>query len=176
VPPEVAAAIIRAVRAARHGAHVECVGLFVNEQPAHMMRMVEQCGLDAVQLSGDEPISVLDALPNDLPVLKAVRLQGAPEEQDWLMASHPHVKLLVDAHVPGSYGGTGTMADWARAAMLARQRPIMLAGGLQPENVAAAVRQVRPWAVDVSSGVETNGVKDSDKIRAFIAAAHADVP
>ncbi|HEU5012621.1 MAG TPA: phosphoribosylanthranilate isomerase [Roseiflexaceae bacterium] len=171
--PECAAAIIREVRAAQHMQAIQCVGLFVNEQPARMLSIVEQCGLDAVQLSGDEPISILAALPHDLPILKAVRLQGAPEEQDWLESDYPHVRLLVDAHVPGSYGGTGTVADWDRAAALARQRPLMLAGGLTPENVAAAIRQVRPWAVDVSSGVETDGIKDCTKISAFIAAARS---
>lgn len=172
ITPADAAAIIRDVRAAQHT--IRCVGLFVNAPPAHMLSIVEECDLDVVQLSGDEPISILDGLPRDLPILKAVRLQGAPEEQDWLAVSHPHVKLLVDAHVPGSYGGTGTVADWVGAAALARQRPIMLAGGLQPDNVAEAVRQVRPWAVDVSSGVETGGVKDSHKIRAFTAAVRAE--
>lgn len=173
VTPEAAAAMIQAVRAAQHIPHVECVGLFVNEQPARIVSIVAQCGLDAVQLSGDEPSSMLDALPLNLPVLKAVRLQGAPEEQGWLESTHPHVRLLVDAHVPGSYGGTGTLADWERAAVLARQRPLVLAGGLTPDNVATAVAQVRPWGVDVSSGVETDGVKDCAKIRAFIAAARA---
>lgn len=173
VTPEAAIAMIQAVRAAQDTRHVTCVGLFVNEQPAQIISVVAQCGLDVVQLSGDEPCSVLDALPSDLPILKAVRLQGAPEEQEWLTARHPRVKLLIDAHVPGRYGGTGSVADWARAAVLARQRPIMLAGGLQPENVMAAVQQVRPWAVDVSSGVETEGVKDSAKIHAFIAAVRA---
>ena len=173
VTPEAAAAMVQAVRAARHIPHVECIGLFVNEQPAHIINVVAQCGLDAVQLSGDEPSSIMDALPPNLPILKAVRLQGAPEEQRWLEVNHPHVRLLLDAHVPGSYGGTGTIADWERAAVLARQRPLVLAGGLTPENVAAAVRQVHPWGVDVSSGVETDGVKDCAKISAFIAAARA---
>ena len=100
------------------------------------------------------------------------RIDGAPSEAGWLDAHHaPEVRLLVDAHVPGSYGGAGVLADWGRAAELARRRSIMLAGGLTPENVDAAIRQVRPWGVDVSSGVETNGLKDVAKIRAFVAAA-----
>ncbi len=173
VTPEAVAAMIQAVRAARYIPHVQCVGLFVNEQPAQIVSVVAQCGLDAVQLSGDEPHSIVDALPPNLPILKAVRLQGAPEEQAWIESNHPHVRLLVDAHMPGSYGGTGTVADWTRAAAMARQRTIMLAGGLTTENVAAAIQQVRPWGVDVSSGVETDGVKNCAKICAFIAAARA---
>jgi phosphoribosylanthranilate isomerase len=81
--------------------------------------------------------------------------------------------LLVDAHKSGSYGGTGTLADWSKAAALARQRPLLLAGGLSPDNVAEAIGQVRPWGVDVSSGVETGGVKETARIEAFIRAAHA---
>jgi phosphoribosylanthranilate isomerase len=79
----------------------------------------------------------------------------------------------VDAHVPGVYGGAGVTADWERAAAAARERDVLLAGGLTPENVATALRRVRPWGVDVSSGVETDGLKDSAKIRAFVAAARA---
>lgn len=173
VTPDEAASLIRAVRATEATQRVMCVGLFVNEQPARIIEIVEHCGLDAVQLSGNEPWSIVAALPGNLPLLKAVRLAGAPEEQDWLDADAPQITLLVDAHVPGSYGGTGVAADWTRAAALARERPIMLAGGLSPENVGTAVRQVQPWSVDVSSGVETNGAKDSAKIRAFVAAAQA---
>jgi phosphoribosylanthranilate isomerase len=81
--------------------------------------------------------------------------------------------LLVDAHVPGSYGGTGVTADWAKAAALARRGPMLLAGGLTPANVAAAIAAVRPLGVDVSSGVETDGMKDVLKIEAFIGVARA---
>jgi len=80
---------------------------------------------------------------------------------------------LVDAHVPGHWGGTGTMADWEAAATLSRLWPLLLAGGLTPENVAAAIAAVGPFGVDVSSGVETDKVKDPAKIRAFIQAARA---
>lgn len=174
VSPEVAAAIANAVRAAPGGRDICLTGVFVNEAPARVAAIAAACGLDAVQLSGDEPIADLGALAGLL-VLKAVRLAGAPAEQEWL-ASEPGagVLLLVDAHIPGVYGGAGVAANWELAAQLAVRRPIVLAGGLTPENVADAIRRVRPWGVDVSSGVETDGAKDSAKIRAFVAAARAE--
>ncbi len=79
--------------------------------------------------------------------------------------------VLLDPYVEGTYGGTGKTLDWHVASRVAKQTPTVLAGGLTPKNVGDAVRVVRPWAVDVSSGVETEGAKDIDKIRAFIAAA-----
>jgi len=173
VSPEQAAQIAEAVRATPHAQRVSLVGLFVNQAPEHMLRIARQCRLDAIQLSGDEASELAEQL-SGITLFKAIRLDGTPREAGWLGADHaPNVRLLVDAHVPGSYGGAGVLADWGRAAELARQRPIMLAGGLTPENVDAAIRQVQPWGVDVSSGVETNGVKDIVKIRAFVAAARA---
>jgi phosphoribosylanthranilate isomerase len=79
--------------------------------------------------------------------------------------------IHVDSHVPGMYGGTGTLADWFVATDFAQRYPIILAGGLTPEIAADAIRRVKPFGIDVSSGVETNRVKDSSKIRAFISAA-----
>lgn len=155
---------------ARHTRLPQFVGLFVNEQPAHIAAIVEQCALDIIQLSGDEPVAMLDALP-ELPVLKAVRLVGDEREQAWLTTTAAHVTLLVDAHQPGSYGGSGMVADWDKAAALARTHQIMLAGGLRPDNVAEAIRRVRPCGVDVSSGVEIDGQKDCGMIARFIAAA-----
>jgi phosphoribosylanthranilate isomerase len=173
VSPEQAAVIAEAVRSMPSARQVSIVGLFVNEAPERMLAIVRQCGLDAIQLSGDEASDVTGHLP-DIALLKAIRLDSAPSEAGWLAADQaPDVRLLVDAHVPGVYGGAGVLADWGRAAELARRRSIMLAGGLTPENVAAAIHQVRPWGVDVSSGVETNGVKDVAKIRAFVAATRA---
>jgi phosphoribosylanthranilate isomerase len=168
VAPEQAALIAAAVRAAPRARRITIVGLFVNETPERMLAIARQCRLDALQLSGDEHSDIAGRLPG-IALLKSIRLDGAPGEVGWLDTLD--VRLLVDAHVPGSYGGTGVLADWDRAAALARRRSIILAGGLTPENVAAAIGQVRPWAVDVSSGVETNGVKDAAKIRAFVAAA-----
>jgi phosphoribosylanthranilate isomerase len=147
----------------------QLVGVFVNEAPERMLAVAEECGLDAIQLSGDEPASLAKLLANTK-LLKAVRLGSAAGEAAWLASARPNVHLLVDSHVPGAYGGAGVVADWERAAELAARQPIVLAGGLTPANVGAAIRQVRPWAVDVSSGVESDGVKDNVKIRAFVAA------
>lgn len=168
VMPEQAAAIMSAVRA--QGFSPRMVGLFVNETPAEIAAIAEQCALDVIQLSGTEPIAMLDSLP-DMPIFKAVRLHGDAGEQAWLDSDSTRVTLLVDAHVPGSYGGTGTVADWNAAARLARQRPMLLAGGLNAANVGAAIARVQPWAVDVSSGVERDGQKDVALIRSFVAAA-----
>jgi phosphoribosylanthranilate isomerase len=171
ISPEEATRITAAVRAAPASQPPILAGLFVNEAPERMLAIARQCGLDALQLSGDEASALAEELPG-YRLLKAIRLDGRPSEAGWLAADQTlAVHLLLDAHVPGSYGGTGVLADWEQAAELAHRRPIMLAGGLTPENVGAAIQQVRPWGVDVSSGVETDGVKDSAKIRAFVAAA-----
>jgi phosphoribosylanthranilate isomerase len=152
----------------------ELVGVFVNAPAAEIRSMVGSCRLDVVQLSGDEPLTILDELPG-IRIIKTIRMTNTLVEQSWLRPGphHDHVRLHVDAHVPGTYGGAGVVADWERAEVLARTVPILLAGGLSSENVEAAIRQVRPWGVDVSSGVELDGRKDSARIRAFVAAARA---
>jgi phosphoribosylanthranilate isomerase len=170
VQPEEVVEIAGAVRSAPAARRVGLVGVFVNESPERMSVIARACDLDALQLSGDEDYSILERLPGRT-VIKTVRLDDTPQEHGWLSAAAPAALLHVDAHVPGSYGGAGVVADWERAALLARQRPILLAGGLTPDNVGAAVSRVKPWGVDVSSGVETDGVKDTAKIRAFVAAA-----
>lgn len=156
---------------------VEVVGVFVNEQPAIINGIVAEVGLDWVQLSGHEDTGVVPMLSR--PVIKAVRFDEHPSETTWLALSDTSnvevAALLVDAHVHGSYGGAGVTADWQRAAQLAASRRVWLAGGLRPENVAEAVAHVQPHVVDVSSGVETNGVKDIAKIEAFIRAATSRV-
>lgn len=150
------------------------VGVFVNETIANIRATVARCNLDAVQLSGDEPLDYAAALA-PLTIIKAIRFDGSATEQAWVNSSGLDTRLLVDAHVPGSYGGAGVIADWTRAAELARRHMVLLAGGLTPANVAEAIAQVQPWGVDVSSGVETDGVKDIHKIHAFVAAARSVV-
>ena len=176
VSPADAARIAEAVAAARVPASRRpgLVGVFVDEAPERMEIVARTCRLDALQLSGDEDERVLDVLPSERAVIKVLRLNGAPAEQGWLRAApSSRLHLLVDAQVAGSYGGAGVLADWDEAAGLARRHEIILAGGLNPGNVAAAISRVRPWGVDVSSGVETDGVKDVAKIRGFVAAVRA---
>lgn len=179
-----AAAIVAALRD-RPGPRPGVVGLFVNESPATINALAERVGLDAAQLSGDEPASIVGQI--GLPSLKAMRLDGSAREAEWIALAEARAGrqgnggglasslplLLVDAHVPGAYGGTGSRADWGRAAELSARVPLMLAGGLTPADVAEALAVVRPVGVDVSSGVETDGVKDVAKIEAFIAAARS---
>ena len=135
------------------------VGVFVNETAETMKSVLDECGLDLAQLSGDEPDEVLQALGER--GFKAIRSYQAPITNNQL--------LLFDAHAAGHYGGTGQTADWESAARLATRSRLLLAGGLTPENVSAAVTRVRPWGVDVASGVESApGVKDQLKVQLFI--------
>lgn len=169
VTAEEARRIVTALRAHPAGVHVTVVGVFVNEQPAQIAALAEHVGFDWAQLSGYETFEQMRDL--SVPVVKAVRCVGDPNETPWLAAECDALPVLVDAHVPGAFGGAGVLAKWDQAAELSRVRPVLLAGGLTPENVATAIEVVRPWGVDVSSGVETDGLQDHAKIRAFIRAA-----
>jgi phosphoribosylanthranilate isomerase len=146
--------------------HVTYVGVFVNASIEEIHVTMENCGLSLAQLHGDETPEVLNALNGK--AFKAFR--GVPQSlDDFARNSAP--ALLVDAAVKGSYGGTGTTADWNSAAELAKKYPLLLAGGLTPENVVEAVNRVKPWGVDVASGVESApGMKDPKKMKAFVQA------
>lgn len=176
VSAEQAATIVAAARAAAtaRGRPVAIVGVFVNEQPAHINALVRALGLDWVQLSGHEPPE--QAAQITAPIVKAIRFDGHAGEAAWLEATSQPANatpLLVDAAAQGMFGGSGRVADWQRAADLACRRQVWLAGGLTPANVGMAIDVVRPHVVDVSSGVESNGVKDPEKIAAFIQAVRA---
>ncbi|WP_026369593.1 phosphoribosylanthranilate isomerase [Kallotenue papyrolyticum] len=177
VSPEQAATLVAAARAAAtaRGRPIAIVGVFVNEQPAHINALVRALGLDWVQLSGHETPD--QAAQIAAPIVKAIRFDGHASEAAWLAtaASHPAgaTPLLVDAATQGMFGGSGRVADWQRAAELARRRQVWLAGGLTPDNVGMAIDVVQPHVVDVSSGVESNGIKDPAKIAAFLDAVRA---
>lgn len=144
---------------------ITTVGLFVNHSAEGIRQIADFCRLDAVQLHGDETPEQCDLLP--LRVIKALRVKDATSLS--LMERYPVNTLLLDAWAPDSYGGTGCTFNWQLAAGAAKKRRIILAGGLTPENVAEAVRTVRPYAVDVSSGVESApGRKDFQRVAAFI--------
>jgi len=149
--------------------HITYVGLFVNASVAEVRTTIETCGLSLAQLHGDETSEMLDALNGK--AFKAFR--GVPQSINGFARSDAP-ELLVDAAVKGAYGGTGVIADWSAAAELAKQYSMLLAGGLTPDNVADAVRQVNPWGVDVASGVESSpGQKDPSKMKAFVQAVRS---
>lgn len=152
------------------------VGVFVNEAVDRVQQIMDYCRLDAVQLHGEE--SPADVARFEGSAYKALRPKSRAEA-DLLVkkftplpvTSYQSPSFLLDAYHPTRYGGTGQVADWSMAADIARRHSIMLAGSLTPANVAAAIRAVKPWGVDVSSGVEAEkGKKDHKKVRAFIEA------
>lgn len=147
------------------------VGVFADMDFETVNSIADECGVDLIQLSGGE--SWRDCLLANRQVIKVVHVREGDSAKGVLagVEAGSAVACLLDPQVAGVRGGAGQRLDWEVAARVAREMPIILAGGLTPDNVAEAVRAVHPWAVDVSSGVETAGVKDGDKIRAFIAAA-----
>jgi phosphoribosylanthranilate isomerase len=173
VSPAEAREIAQAVRT--KNSNTKIVGVFVNT-PAHVVNEVaEACLLDWVQLSGNEPWEYCLAI--ERPLIKAVHVgrQSLQELDSELcrgskVLSHKKFIILLDTEVKGKYGGTGERFDWDVAQQISRELPIMVAGGLNPENVAYLVEKVKPWGVDVSTGVESGESKDITKIRAFITA------
>ena len=148
---------------------IKLVGVFVNSSVDEINHVLETCSLDLAQLHADETPEMLNAL--DGKAFKAFR--GVPHSIAGFEREQPPA-MLVDAAVKGAYGGTGVTADWSSAAGLAKRYLMLLAGGLTPENVAEAVRQVKPWGVDVASGVESApGEKDADKTKAFVKAVQS---
>ncbi|MGB8930691.1 MAG: phosphoribosylanthranilate isomerase [Anaeromyxobacteraceae bacterium] len=143
---------------------VAAVGVFVDPTRDEALRAAELSGVHWLQLHGDESPEFCAALP--LPVIKAIRVHHRASLD--ALDEFDVAGFLLDADTAG-YGGSGKTFDWTLAAEGARRAPIVLAGGLRPENVADAVRQVRPWAVDVASGVErAPGVKDHEQTARFI--------
>jgi phosphoribosylanthranilate isomerase len=153
--------------AARLPPFVTTVGVFVNQAADYVMGVASLVRLGAAQLHGDETPDAAAALP--LPVIKAIRLGDAD-----IAAWPARTTLLLDAQDPVRRGGTGQTIDWSAAAVVARERRVLLAGGLTPDNVTEAVVRVRPFGIDVSSGVErAPGIKDPHRIRALFASLAA---
>jgi phosphoribosylanthranilate isomerase len=150
----------------REHPHIKLVGVFVNSSVEEIKDILQTCQLDLAQLHGDETPEIFTQLAPQ--AFRAFR--GIPESNAGYERSEAPA-MLIDAAVKGVYGGSGVTADWAAAAELAKQYPLLLAGGLTPENVVDAVRQVQPWGVDVASGVESApGGKDAEKMSAFVKA------
>jgi phosphoribosylanthranilate isomerase len=149
------------------------VGVFANQSSTIVNAVADRVGLDIVQLHGDEPWE--EALAIRRPVMKAVRVgQGVTAQTLMSQIEVGTASMcLLDADLPGRLGGTGEQIDWSVAAEMAGEMPVMLAGGLTPDNVPRAIETVQPWGVDVSSGVERGGVKQEILIRAFIEAVRS---
>jgi indole-3-glycerol phosphate synthase/phosphoribosylanthranilate isomerase len=150
------------------GEHVvtpDRVGVFVNEETDFINDVVEQARLHFVQLHGDESPEFCQRI--HCPVIKAISLRNKDDKRKVIEYRDVAWRILLDTPTT-QWGGTGVTHDWELARSIAQEIPILLAGGLTPENVAEAIRQVSPWGLDVSSGVETNKHKDTDKIRTFI--------
>ena len=147
------------------------VGVFASQDLDTVNAIADECGLDLVQLSGGEPWQ--DCLLIARQVIKVVHVKRGATAADVLgrIVAGTAVACLLDTAAEGAYGGSGRTMDWTVARDVAARLPIMLAGGLTPENVSEAVHVVRPWGVDVSSGVEIDGVKDPSKVRGFVQAA-----
>jgi phosphoribosylanthranilate isomerase len=150
------------------------VGVFVNEKPEEIKRIVEYCALDMIQLHGDESPEFCREFPS-AHVIKAVELKN---EADFVYAKSYHVgAILVDSRHAGLYGGTGKKANWDLACRIKNKKPLILSGGLNEKNVAEALKVVAPAALDINSGVESEpGKKDHTKLaRIFDIIRHADV-
>jgi phosphoribosylanthranilate isomerase len=154
------------------------VGIFVNATAAEIDQVAVEAGIDLVQLHGSETPAFAQHLP--APTIKVLRPRPTtrPEEiltemEKFRTADRPPLAIMIEGYSDRAAGGTGTSADWALAAKINVAQPIMLGGGLDAVNVGEAIREVHPLGVDVSSGVETEGIKDPAKIEAFILAARA---
>ena len=144
---------------------IKTVGVFVNETVDNLVTIANEANLDAVQLHGDEDEAFIQSLKErtNVEVWKAVQIQSVADVEKWNDSSAN--MLLFDAYHKDERGGTGEVFDWS--SLDAFERPFMLAGGIDSTNVARAIRTVRPYGIDISSGIETNGVKDDEKITAF---------
>ena len=171
ISPGDAAELLRALRqkTSHYKGNAQFVGVFVNSSLEEIEAIIETCRLDLAQLSGDEPPQLTHILGE-----KGFVVFRSDTERSLKILSQNYYRrktapaFLVDASVKGAYGGTGELADWVRSFELARRFPIMLAGGLTVSNVYQCLQQVRPWGVDVASGIEKEpGVKDHQKMIEF---------
>lgn len=144
---------------------IKTVGIFVNETLDNLVTIATEVNLDAVQLHGDEDEAFIQSLKErtNVEVWKAVQIRSAADAEAWIDSSAD--MLLFDAYHKDERGGTGEVFDWS--CLDEFERPFMLAGGIDSTNVARVIRTVRPYGIDISSGIETEGVKDDEKIKAF---------
>jgi phosphoribosylanthranilate isomerase len=174
ITPARAQKIVTALK--KNKATAEVVGVFANAHSGTVNRIADTCNLDWVQLSGDEPWQFCRGLTR--PIIKVIRVSRnyKPEPvcadltYGTRLLGDQKCLFLLDSNVRDKYGGTGQTFDWNLAKPIASQFPVIVAGGMTPDNVARAIKIISPWGVDVSTGVETKGVKDIAKIMKFIEA------
>jgi phosphoribosylanthranilate isomerase len=180
VTPECVAGITHAIRNELGARAPTCVGVFVDEREEFVRSVLDAAHLDLAQLHGSEPPA---AIRQQQPrAFKAIRPRTCGEAEaaltayrDTFLQDEALPQLLLDAYHPERPGGTGLQAEWSMARSVAAECRLLLAGGLTPETVAAAIEAVQPWGVDVSSGVERDkGVKDHSRVRAFIHAVRGE--
>lgn len=174
ITPRKALPVIKAVRALSR--HPLIVGVFVNSEAKEVNRVADFCQLDRVQLSGDESWEYCREIERS--IIKAIHVSVGNSAQHILSEIEKgctsglkyELMCLLDSHVKDAYGGTGQTFDWKLAGDVSARYPVIVAGGLSPDNIEQLLRKSCPWGVDVSSGVETGGKKDTAKIKAFIEA------
>ncbi len=173
IAPQKARDIATQIRSDGHGPLL--VAVFVNAPAEEIRSILEITQIDLAQLHGDEPVNALKQLNGrGFKALRPTSETEAEIDAEWFAPYGPNAPvLLIDAYRQGQYGGTGHAANWSIATKLAQQYPILLAGGLTPENVAEAIKHVRPWGVDVASGVEcAPGKMDAAKMQLFVERCH----
>ncbi|GAJ12962.1 unnamed protein product [marine sediment metagenome] len=174
ISPEKALPLVEAVHTQRPSPAV--VGVFVNLVAQEVNHIADYCQLDWVQLSGDESWQYCQEIKR--PIIKVVHVSASRTAEKILAEIEVGCQLplqkelicLLDSQASGTYGGTGEAFDWQLAEEVSARFPVIIAGGLTPTNISQLVKEVQPWGVDVSTGIETNGKKDNSKIKAFIKA------
>lgn len=178
ITQEIAQSIIQTLRSGLGSLCPQLVGLFANQSVDEVNRIARQCGLDMVQLCGDESLEYWAYI--DIPIIKQIKIRDENSQPDSIKSSSREIEevraaghmVILDKYEKGAMGGTGKTFDWVIAKNLADMHDVILAGGLTPDNVGRAIQEVHPLGVDVSSGVETAGVKDASKILDFANEVH----
>jgi len=174
ITPAAAIKITAAIK--KQSPRVKTVGVFVNMPAPIVQKLVDTCGLDWAQMHGDEPWEYCLELARPVIQVARVARNYSPEfisnnfEYGKKLLAGRELLFMLDTSVKDKFGGTGKTFDWSQARAIAAKYQVIVAGGLNPENVTAAIEMLQPWGVDVSSGVETEGMKDMGKIEKFIRA------